>query len=52
MIQELSTEGLIVTGRGTLRVTHRAGLKRRACECYHRLEEQFGAVIGMNGRGI
>jgi CRP-like cAMP-binding protein len=51
VIQTLSSEGLISTGRGKIFVTDRAGLKRRACECYARLEEHFGAVIGTSGRG-
>jgi CRP-like cAMP-binding protein len=52
VIQSLQQEGLVVTGRGVVRVTDRAGLKRRSCECYERLEEHFGAVIGTSGRGI
>jgi hypothetical protein len=32
-------------------VTDRAGLKRRACECYERLERHFAEVIGTSGRG-
>ena len=51
VIQELAREGLIATGRGVVRVTDRAGLKRRACECYERLQEHFAAVIGTSGRG-
>jgi CRP-like cAMP-binding protein len=51
VIQSLQQEGLITTGRGVVRVTDRAGLKRRSCECYQRLEEHFGAVIGTSGRG-
>jgi CRP-like cAMP-binding protein len=51
VVQFLSSEGLIVTGRGKIRVVDRAGLKRRACECYERLEEHFDAVIGANGIG-
>ncbi len=51
VIKELSAEGLVATGRGTINVTDRAGLKRRSCECYQRLEEHFGAVIGTSGRG-
>lgn len=51
VIKELSSEGLLATGRGRVTVTDRAGLKRRACECYERLEEHFGAVIGTSGRG-
>jgi hypothetical protein len=51
VIQELQGEGLIACGRGKVEVTDRAGLKRRACECYERLEEHFGSVIGISGRG-
>jgi CRP-like cAMP-binding protein len=51
VIKELSAEGLVATGRGTINVTDRAGLKCRSCECYQRLEEHFGAVIGTSGRG-
>jgi CRP-like cAMP-binding protein len=52
VVRQLQDEGLIVLGRGRIRVTDRAGLKRRSCECYERLEEHFGAVIGTTGRGI
>ena len=51
VVRELASENLIVTGRGPLRVTDRAGLKRRACECYQRLEDHFAAVIGAGGTG-
>lgn len=51
VIKELSSEGLVAPGRGTIRVTDRVGLKRRACECYQQLENHFGAVIGTSGRG-
>jgi CRP-like cAMP-binding protein len=51
VIKELSSEGLLATGRGKVTVIDRAGLKRRACECYERLEEHFDAVIGTSGRG-
>jgi CRP-like cAMP-binding protein len=51
VIKELSSEGSIVTGRGKLRVTDRAGLKRRACECYERLQNHYAAVIGPSGSG-
>jgi CRP-like cAMP-binding protein len=51
VIQDFSSEGLIATGRGKVRVIDRAGLKRRSCECYQRLEDHFGAVIGHSGRG-
>jgi len=51
VIKELSSEGLVTTGRGTLRVVDRAGLERRSCECYARLGEHFGQVIGSSGSG-
>jgi len=51
VVQELSSEGLIATGRGRIHVLDRAGLKRRACECYERIEEHFAAVIGASGVG-
>jgi DNA-binding transcriptional regulator YhcF (GntR family) len=49
VIKELSSEGLIGTSRGTVRVLDRAGLKRRACECYDRLREHYSDVIGASG---
>ena len=52
VIQELSGEGLVTTGRGKVVIIDRAGLERRACECYRRLEDHFGAVIGTTGRGV
>jgi CRP-like cAMP-binding protein len=51
VIKELSSEGLITAGRGTVRVIDRAGLKRRACECYDNLQEHYAAVIGSGGSG-
>jgi CRP-like cAMP-binding protein len=51
VIRSLQDEGLIATGRGRISVTDRAGLKRRSCECYERLEAHFNAVIGTSGRG-
>jgi CRP-like cAMP-binding protein len=51
VVRELLDEHLIGTGRGVIRVTDRAGLKRRACECYDRLEAHFRAVIGASGHG-
>lgn len=51
VIKELTSEGLISTSRGIVRVLDRAGLKRRACECYQRLEEHYAAVIGAGGTG-
>ena len=51
VIAELSSEGLIATGRGTVRVLDRVGLKRRSCDCYRVLEEHFAVVIGSSGSG-
>jgi CRP-like cAMP-binding protein len=51
VIKELSSEGLIVTRRGTVRVIDRAGLRRRACPCYERLADHYAAVIGPSGTG-
>ena len=51
VIQQLSSEGLIASGRGNVRVIDRAGLKRRACECHDRLQAHFDAVIGASGAG-
>ena len=49
--QSLEQDGLISSGRGVIRVTDRAGLMRRSCECYQKLEDHFGAVIGATGAG-
>jgi CRP-like cAMP-binding protein len=51
VVRSLQDEGLVAIGRGRLRVTDRVGLKRRACECYQRLEDHFNAVIGPSGTG-
>ncbi len=51
VIRELQDGELVETGRGVVRVTDRAGLKRCACECYERMENHFSAVIGATGRG-
>ena len=51
VIKELCAEGLISTSRGTVRVLDRAGLKRRACECFERLSDHYSAVIGPSGTG-
>jgi len=51
VIRELSSEALITNSRGTVRVIDRAGLKRRACECYQRLQDHYAAVIGTSGSG-
>src|SRR5207253_8820353 len=51
VVQTLQGESLITTGRGVIRVSDRAGLKRRACECYQRLQDHIDAVIGASGQG-
>ena len=51
VVQSLEEEGLIASGRGVVRVTDRAGLRRRACGCHDALERHFGAVIGTSGSG-
>jgi len=51
VIKELTSEGLITTSRGIVGVIDRAGLKRRACECYQQLQDHYAAVIGTSGRG-
>jgi CRP-like cAMP-binding protein len=51
VVQQLASERLIATGRGNVRVNDRAALKRRACECYERLQQHFDAVIGATGHG-
>ena len=51
VLRTLQDEGLVAGGRGVVHVSDRAGLKRRACECYQRLEDHFGAVIGASGSG-
>ncbi|MFL6735284.1 MAG: Crp/Fnr family transcriptional regulator [Sphingomicrobium sp.] len=49
VIRELLDEKLITTGRGTVHVADRAGLTRRACECYRVVEAHFADVIGPSG---
>ena len=51
VIRSLADEKLVATGRGVVHVTDRAGLKRRACECYQQLEDHFHDVIGASGSG-
>jgi DNA-binding transcriptional regulator YhcF (GntR family) len=51
VIQALDREGLVMTGRGVIRVADRAGLKRRSCECYQRLENHYEAILGSSGTG-
>ncbi|MBA3729532.1 MAG: Crp/Fnr family transcriptional regulator [Sphingomonas sp.] len=47
----LQDEGLISSRRGMIQVIDRAGLRRRACECYGAIETHFGGIIGTSGSG-
>ena len=49
--RELQDEGLITTRRGIIEVHDREGLQRRACECYSRVEDFFGDILGPSGMG-
>jgi CRP-like cAMP-binding protein len=49
--RELQDEGLITTRRGIIEVHDREGLQRRACECYDRVEQFFGDILGPKGTG-
>jgi hypothetical protein len=49
--RELQDEGLITTRRGIIEVHDRAGLERRSCECYDRVERFFGDIVGEKGIG-
>ncbi|MGI8706394.1 MAG: Crp/Fnr family transcriptional regulator [Sphingomicrobium sp.] len=51
VIRILQDEGLIGTRRGAIQVVDRAGLKKRACECYDAVERHFASVIGASGTG-
>jgi CRP-like cAMP-binding protein len=51
VIQALAQDRLIESERGVIQVVDRAGLLHRSCECYQRLEDHFGAVIGAAGGG-
>jgi CRP-like cAMP-binding protein len=51
VIGSLQDEGLITTRRGLVEVVDRAGLQRRACGCYGRVERHFGDIIGVSGSG-
>lgn len=51
VIRLLQDESLIATRRGAIQVVDRAGLKKRACECYDSVEHHFASVIGASGSG-
>jgi len=41
----LQKNGLIVQGRGTIRVTDRDGLESMVCECYHSIRQSFEKLL-------
>ena len=49
--RELQERGLISTRRGTIDVRDRDGLKAISCECYNRVEQFFGDILGEGGLG-
>ena len=49
--RELQDEGLITTRRGIVEVHDRAGLERRSCECYDRVERFYDDIVGPKGIG-
>jgi CRP-like cAMP-binding protein len=51
VVGSLEEEGLINSRRGIIQVVDRAGLVRRACECYQAVEDHFTKVIGVSGTG-
>ena len=51
VLRELLDANLISSGRGVIRITDRAGLKRRACECYEAVSRHFAEAIGETGMG-
>lgn len=50
-IGALEAEGLIRGRRGVVQVLDRAGLIRRACECYGMVERHFAGILGPSGSG-
>ncbi|MBW0143700.1 Crp/Fnr family transcriptional regulator [Sphingomicrobium clamense] len=44
--RELQEDGLINYSRGVITLTDRDELEHRTCECYHRVEDHFKAVLG------
>lgn len=51
VVRSLQDAGLLTTRRGRVLVHDRAGLRRRACECYPAIENHFAEVIGPGGTG-
>jgi Mn-dependent DtxR family transcriptional regulator len=42
----LRAEGLIDYKRGSIRIVARAGMERRACECYARVRDEYERLFG------
>jgi hypothetical protein len=49
--KQLQDEGLITTRRGVIHVHDRQKLEGRTCECYARVENFFGDMVGPGGTG-
>jgi CRP-like cAMP-binding protein len=47
----LQKAGLIVQGRGTIRITNREGLEATACECYRAIRDSFDKLLPGAFRG-
>jgi len=50
-VRTMQDDGLIATGRGSISVRDRVGLKRLSCSCYDAVENHFVQVIGATGTG-
>jgi CRP-like cAMP-binding protein len=47
VIQAVKHQGLVVVGRGRVRVVNRAALERASCECYAQVNAHFTKVLGL-----
>lgn len=50
-VRQLTDEQLITTRRGAILIHDRSALEARACECYDRVEQFFGDIVGDGGLG-
>lgn len=50
VVKQLQEAELINTSRGVIHVRNREGLEATSCECYSRVEDFFGDIIGDDGR--
>jgi CRP-like cAMP-binding protein len=46
--KDLQGRGLIINGRGRIRIIDREGLKRIVCECYEALEDSVAKMVGFS----